>query len=163
MKGRGGIEQILSVLSVCSGMYVDHQASAQPGHPDRGKKLIDRGRSEDGEPDHRKARSWLWRAVSERTIELNRFQEAESMLGEECEFFETLGRRRNRQSGTQMPAEIRKRRQPAHHHRALQGVTLRRGCHTIRKVGRTAGLRGAIPLNRPDTSGSEGRLPEGRP
>ena len=72
------------------GMYVDQQPSAQAGNTDRGRQMIDGRGSEDGEPDRQKAGCFLQTQPAECAVELDRFQEAKSISGEEGEFLETI-------------------------------------------------------------------------
>ena len=125
MKRRGGVEQILPVLAVCSNMNIDYQAPSQTGNSDRWHEVIYRGRRKNGKPDCRKARYFQGPEPTDCLIELDRFQKTESVLGDIGELFEAIPRIGNRERGTKISAEIRQRRQPIHESRGLRHIIRR--------------------------------------
>jgi len=157
MNARSSIEQILPVLSVCSGMDVDYQPSCvrqRLGSQARGDQpWMTRGWQAGPSKSPSQAPGWVVKPRSSCIV-----SRKPSRVGRGMRVFPDAPPSRSFQGGTQMSAEIRKDgSQP--HHRSVADVSPCVGLPYDSKVGRTAGY-GRDSLNQLDTSGSEGRCPK---
>src|SRR5713101_7332398 len=115
--------------------------------------MIDSRGGKDSEPNRRKARRLLQAQAAERTIDLDRLQETESKRGERGQVLKRFCWPAGIQSRAQIPAEIRRDRQPAHH-RTARGGALHRNDRIVGRWIQTDKPRGELHLTPQDTTES---------